>query len=232
MLNPRSRPVDASSSRQDEAEEVRAHLAALRGGGLFLSPADARLLARWLDDGVTVGAILVALERAVEARRRRRSRVPLALSHARPHLGKAGSVAPLSTPVVSSIPGASEAPLAPLAAACRAAAAPPHDDALSRLADRLEAVSGEDPEAVARAGLEHVRAFFEACWEALGDIGRAAALANARQDLAALAGSVGEAELERLAEEVARDSLRGTWPFLTLATLLDRAHRHARRESA
>src|SRR5688500_4071881 len=70
------------------AEEVRAHLCALRGGAPFLSPMDAWQLVRWLEEGVSVASILLALERAAEARRRTRSRTPLSLGAAKRHLGR------------------------------------------------------------------------------------------------------------------------------------------------
>ena len=56
-------PIEAA------AEEVRAHLVALRGGAPFLSPGDARLLLRWLDtEGAEASrAVRQAMERAVDA---------------------------------------------------------------------------------------------------------------------------------------------------------------------
>src|SRR5688572_10814634 len=47
---PEDSPIPAHY--REAAEEVRAHLCALRGGGLFLSPMDSWKLVQWLDRGV------------------------------------------------------------------------------------------------------------------------------------------------------------------------------------
>ena len=71
----------SNSVKQDEmhtstdADEVCRHLVMIRGGAPFLSSVDADLLTRWLDEGVGVGLILRAIERAAESRRKRRSRM-------------------------------------------------------------------------------------------------------------------------------------------------------------
>jgi hypothetical protein len=78
--------LGVSPAHREAAEEVRDHLVCLRGGAPFLSPRDALALVRWLDDGVPVPVLLIALERAAARRRATRARTPLTLVALRPHL--------------------------------------------------------------------------------------------------------------------------------------------------
>lgn len=212
---------DLPREYQDAAEEVRAHLVALRGGAPFLSPDDARLLVHWLDQGVGVPTILRALERAAESRRKRRSRIPLALRHARRHLGKEtrGLLKPLPTD-----PEAPH-PLAPLALALRhQAGEDPRGAALGGLVDELERLPAEDAETLLRGALGAVRRFFTGAWEAMPDSERRARLSEAREELAEVEDAVDEATLLAAVEEHARDRLRRDYPLLTAATLWDLVH--------
>lgn len=83
---------------REAAEEVRDHLVALRGGAPFLSPRDALALVRWLDEGVAVPLILLALERAAARRRANRARTPLSLVAAGRHLDTVRGRAPDPVP--------------------------------------------------------------------------------------------------------------------------------------
>ena len=197
--------------RQDAAEEVRAHLVALRGGAPFLSPADGALLVAWLDDGVPVSTILLALERAAAARRKRKSRLPLTLIRAKAHLGKPtrGTLAVRSGGLV------------PLAEAIVAVA---KDDAreaeLRNLAAALLELRGEQ-EDMTREGLSLFRAFFETAWDAMRPTTRAEFLEEARGELADLMALLDEQSFTAAVEEHARDRLRAAYPLLTAATLWD-----------
>lgn len=193
---------------QEAAEDVRAHLVALRGGAPFLSPEDSRLLLEWLDMGMGVPTILRALERAAESRRKRRSRIPLALGHAKRHLGKVtrGSLQPLS-------PGLAH-PLAPLAEVLR------HDPVQAPLAAELEALPAHDHEELLRDALGLVRRFLTGRWEGMSVHERSRRLDDAREDLL-LPEHPGDASLEAMIEEHARDRLRQDHPLLTAATLWD-----------
>jgi hypothetical protein len=122
----------SDEARQHAAEQVREHLVTLRGGAPFLSPADGRLLGRWLDEATPVAAICLALERAVDARRKAPSRVPLSLTHAKRHLGKPGA-AVVTGGVETTNAGH---PLAPITVALRAGG----DANRRELADHLEAL--------------------------------------------------------------------------------------------
>lgn len=203
---------------EEAAEAVRSHLVALRGGAPFLSPDDASLLRSWLDDGWTSTQIVLALERAADARRRRPRRLPLTLRSARTHLGKASkgqlrrtSALPSPTP---------EAPLAALTAALRRQA---QDDArgptLVALADQLDALPADDPNLVEARATTLCRDFLLSAWGSLAPWEREARIADARASLSKLEGVLPEASLAASAEEIARDQLRQSYSLLSAATI-------------
>ncbi len=187
---------------QPAAEQIRAHLCHLRGGAPFLSPQDAVTLVGWLDAGVPTADVLVALERAAEARRKSRSRFPLTLGQARRHLGR-----PPASPALRT-PGPGEPALGPL---LDGVAAPD-------LRAALEAVGGDDPGDEVRA-LASIRAFLEAGWVALPEPERAGLLAAARDELGDLLHLVDAETAAALAEEAARDLFRQRWPRLSAAAV-------------
>ena len=130
----------------------------LRGGAPFLSPADGALLVRWLDDGVPVPTILAAVESAAEARRKRRSRRPLTLRHAKRHLEKVEPIAPSPT---------SQTPLRAMAdGLLEQAEHDPRRGELEQLARTLAALGGSGPDIVT-AAMACITAFFTEAWEAL-----------------------------------------------------------------
>lgn len=187
---------------QPAAEEVRSHLCHLRGGAPFLSPQDAFTLVTWLDAGVPVADILLALERSAEARRRARSRFPLTLGAAKRHLGKAH-------PVRVRPPAPGEPPFGPIL------------DGLAEGDDlrvALEAVPADDPDGERRA-LAAIRAFLDDRWSALSPDDRADLEASARAELGDLLALVDEDTAHELVEETARDRFRQRWPRLTAAAV-------------
>jgi hypothetical protein len=205
---------DVPEAWQLAAEEVRAHLCALRGGAPFLSPMDAWQLVRWLEEGVSVAAILLAMERAAEARRRSRSRTPLSLGAVKRHLGR-----PTRGAFAKELPPrGGEPPLAPLVRALRAVPLGADREARGALDAALLAIEGRGEEAERRA-LAAARTFLEAAWQAEGPAGRAALADEARVELGDLLGLVEEGTAAALVEETARDRLRGRYPALTAATL-------------
>ncbi len=210
-------------ARQEAAEEVRSHLVALRGGAPFLSPRDSELLVRWLEDGVTVPEILTALERAAEARRKKRSRTPFALTHARAHLRKPVEGSFSSGVPLAAEPAEPEHPLSPLITVLLdRAAADARPLRLKTLAAELYVLPPDDPDLLVRDGLRCIRSFFLESWNALPETERKAAVDAAEQGLT----DIDEATRVRLAEERARDGLRAQYPMLTAASLLDlAAHR-------
>jgi len=214
--------IGVPEAYQQAAEEVRAHLVALRGGAPFLSPDDARLLVDWLDQGIAVSLILRALERAAEARRKQRSRIPLSLRHAKRHLGKA-----TRTRLTALDPNAlgEGHPLTPLVDALRASSrGDARSEAVLTLADGLHALPAGDAETLLRGALGEVRRFFTHAWETLDEAERARRLADAREAFEDVEG-IDEATLLAAIEEHARDGLRRDYPLLTAATLWDLVHR-------
>jgi hypothetical protein len=206
---------DVPEAHLAAAEEVRAHLVALRGGAPFLSSADAVALVGWLDDGVPVSAILRALERAADARRKRAIRGPLRLVDARRHLGRPTAAPPL--PPAS----AGGAPFAPIAAALRGLAEP----GAASLADALASLAGEDADRLVRDALALARVFHEARWARLAEPDRQARLDEASRSLGDVAALLDEAAVLAAAEEIARDTLRRELPMLTAATFWHLAER-------
>lgn len=70
------------------AEQVAAYLVNVRGGAMFLSGADVRLLAQWLDEAVPVPAILCAIDQVSEKRRANRVKTRLSLNRCKSTLKK------------------------------------------------------------------------------------------------------------------------------------------------
>lgn len=204
--------MGALAGRQEAAEEVRAHLVAVRGGALFLSSADALLLVRWLDDGVPVGDILAAIERAAEARRKARSRLPLGLGRVAPHLGKRGRA------VKPRVPSARH-PFDGLAVELRGLAATDGGgEALVALGAALVGVDPAHPDGLLRVAAALVRDFLDARWESLDEEAREALRVGGRAAYA-LFDDLDDHERTQLIEEVARDTLRSCYPMLTIASL-------------
>ncbi len=200
------REDDVPEEHQAAAEEVRAHLVCLRGGAPFLSPNDALLLLEWLDAGVSVPAILRALERAAQARIKNRSRLPLTLGSARRHLDKptSGALAPAS----------SGHPLAPTAQVLTESPSP-RDHAAARA---LLALDPTNPEHLVRGALAIVRDLLDATWLELPAAEREALLAQGRARYASVFPE-DERGLDAACEAWARDRLRKARPHLSAATI-------------
>jgi hypothetical protein len=197
-------PVEVPEVWRDAAEEVRAHLVAIRGGAPFLSPTDAWQLVSWLEAGVPVGDLLLAVERAAEARRRQRARTPLTLGAVKRHLGKSPYPRELPAPRVDAGP-----PLAPIARSLSSE----QDDAATRLAEALLAAADE------RAALAAIRTFVQERWDGLGEARRDALRERAREELGDLLLLVDEAVGLALVEETARDLFRQGYPLLAAASV-------------
>ena len=185
-------------------DQVVRHLVMLRGGGAFLSSRDALQLVTWLDEGHPVDAILDALDRAAEARRARRSRVPLALKHAKRHLERTATVVPPQHPLLETM--------------SMVAAADEHREAMLRLRGRLMRLL-EDRTVQPAQGVEAMRAFFEDAWSGLGSAKRDALLFDAKQNLGDLLTGLDASTCSTLLEETARSRLRAGYPWLTVAAV-------------
>ena len=206
------------ASVQDRAEEVREHLVSIRGGAPFLSPEDSFLLLKWLEEGISVAAIACAIERAAAKRRAARRRAALSLRDAKRHLkrydsGKLRAKRSESTPM-------SAHPLESTIAALEH-----RDESTAQdLAATLRALGQPDSDALGRAALAAIRRYHTARWEHLDEVSRAALLADAAEELDYLRGMVSAPELERLQEEVARETLRSAHPELEASTIWEQLH--------
>ena len=199
---------------QQAAEQVRAHLVSLRGGAPFLSSADGQLLLTWLDAQVPVAQICAAIELAADARRKRPSRIPLSLGHAKRHMKK------VVVPTRGDATASSGHPLAPLAKRLqqeRGDAGP----VMHELARTLLALP-VDPE-LAEAGIEAMRLAREALWNALSETERTERLDDAMLRLGDLPTGLDPSIIEAAAEEQARLEHLGQWPWLSAHTIWELA---------
>ena len=193
-----------------EAEDVRAWLVELRGGGAFLSPRDGALLHGWLQAGVTVPQILRGIEATVEKRRARPIRTPLSLAACRAQVER--QAAGRGT---SRIPDTHAAP-------------PPHAHrelgaAEAALAtEALAALAGSPGEARLDAGCRIVRGFHARLWELLHPL-HAELLAVEAEAFAPFRDAVDEATFAQLCEEAARGRLRARHPHLTITAVCEAA---------
>jgi hypothetical protein len=198
---------DVPEAWRVDAERVRRHLVALRGGAPFLSSEDAERLLGWLEAGRSISPLLVALEQAAEQRRRRRARTPLSLRHVKSALGR---------------PPAS------------VAAAPTASDGLA-LRQRLEALQ-RDPSLAAVAvaalrALSSVRSpeeivdiasrFWEDGWSSLGEGRRHAWREEAGRVLSGVLDALDDAARDAVLEEHARATWRASMPELSIQVWLE-----------
>ena len=212
----------SNSVKQDEwstlqdADEVCRHLVMIRGGAPFLSSGDSDLLTQWLDDGVGVSLILCAIERAAEVRRKRRSRVPLTLAHARRHLGRPRKRARKA--VLEDAGSTVDAWLQNLESHAESRA---HRVAFRALIDRLRALPRSDGEAWVRESSVQVRSFLDGVWQASTDQERAEHYQRARLELGDLLVGLDLDTSEAILEETVRDRVRASYPWLTTSVLCD-----------
>lgn len=212
----------SNSVKQDEwstlqdADEVCRHLVMIRGGAPFLSSGDSELLTRWLDEGVGVSLILCAIERAAEVRRKRRSRVPLTLAHARRHLSP--SRKRQRDTGVQEEGSAVDAWFLMLESHATPGA---HQGSFCVLLDRLRALPRLDRENWVRESSQHVRSFLDGVWQASTDQERQAHYQRAKLELGDLLVGLDLETSEAILEETARDRVRASYPWLTTAALCD-----------
>jgi hypothetical protein len=205
--------IEVPEAIREAVDQVTAHLALLRGGGLFLSSLDARLLVKWLDRGVPASRIVLALEMAAERRRGRRLRSPLKLSSCKGILEKllAGALQP-TAPRVAGLP-------------LVAPALPPPEGSPDTLAlaalDAIDALDEPDPTRRADLAMTIVRRFHEEAWR-LAEAEHEALRAAASRELEEWAASLEEDELREAVEELARDRLRRRFPMLSASSVWDR----------
>ena len=79
---------DIPLEHRQAAEQVASYLVNVRGGALFLSGADVRLLAQWLEESIPVPAILCAIDKVADKRRAKRVKTRLSLNRCKSTLMK------------------------------------------------------------------------------------------------------------------------------------------------
>jgi len=219
----------------ESAEEVRAFLVSIRGGAPFLSGADGRLLVDWLGEGVSVAAILAAIEAAAARRAKRHARTRLSLSACQGELRRriTQRAAP---PLPAARPEGELRAWPTLASLAHEIAASKVDPALeaarerlvlslSRLATGLSvdgaALEGASEELVARQAIAACRVFQDAAWRA-AEPRRVAMLGEAEAELATLRGVIPDEAFAAAVEELARDRLRAATPLVSAVVVWDR----------
>ena len=189
---------------QRACEQVREHLVSLRGGAPFMSPADVSLLLDWLDGGLEVVQILLAMERLAEARQKTRSRAPFTLAKVKRHLGRPTHGKLGKVYVAQKLTEAQEHPLAPLVEFLRedAESTAPNPEELEKLAASLEALAPQKPTELAESAIALIRDFHIANWERLDSTEREGYIADALNRLDYVVGETEDAVVLKSAEEV------------------------------
>ena len=216
MGTPPATQVCSPEDLEVRAEQVRAYVVALRGGAPFLSAADGRLLVTWLERGISVAAILSALDTVAEKRRKKQTRSRQSLTACRRLIEKQEKNPRPPTPsgpIVSLSDFAKEVDQMEIP--------PCLESARSGLVKDLRSIGSHGPEQVAQEGIVACRAFHEAAWLAME--GEHATLrGQALEELAALEGVLNAAALAAAVEEVARDLVRRRTPLVSAKVVWDR----------
>ncbi|NCG17848.1 MAG: hypothetical protein GWP91_02405 [Rhodobacterales bacterium] len=212
---------EAPNSYVEDAEAVRAHLVSLRGGALFLSPADTIRLLGWFDKGIRVADVLRALERSAEARAKKRTRVPFGLGQASRYLGKQ-TKGVFRSPNAPDVDPGNASGLAPLTALIRhRAAGDPQEQRLRAVASDLGALALVEPDQAAKQAMIRVRMFHDRCWDALSPSQQKEVRSNALEQLGDLVHLVDEDDLQPIIEESARAITRERYQWLCAASVWD-----------
>ncbi len=202
---------------RESAQAVVDHLGTLRGGGLFLSGVDGVLLVDWLDSGIPVSLIVVALETVADRRRKRRVKSRLSLRSCKGEVKRL-----LKRGVPDRRAALSAGPI--LASPPPAAAVGDGLDGLAASATaQLDALPAGDPATVADLAMAIVRRFHEQAWLAASDE-HPVLKAAAAVELADFQRSMDPLHWEEAVEEAARDLLRQRYPGLSAVAVWDRLH--------
>ena len=205
---------EQTEAHREAAEVIRAHLVSLRGGAPFLSPIETQVLDEWLRDGLSVPAILEALEAVADSRRKSPRKTPFTLSSAQRHLQKLrGRVEqPRTAPRAH--------PLRDLASEIRASALDDNQgEALRALASALCELPSDDPNLLREQAAPLIASFHEQCWKSQTRPALDARLTRAREDLQDLEPLLDAETFERSVEERARADLRRAYPSVTVTAL-------------
>ena len=217
-----TKPVIERSIEQN-AEEVRAYLVAVRGGAPFLSAADGRLLVQWLQQGFSVARILAGVDETAEKRRKKMTRGRLTLTACRRSIeGRKREIQPdeNANPDKSSATGVDFSEF--LADLQKMPISDPLKPAHSELLTAIKMLSGSsDPESVATAAVAACRRFHVAAWscaEDEHDVLRTQALV----ELSALKNVLSPNALEAAIEEISHDIVRRRYPLVSAKEVWDR----------
>lgn len=205
-----------------DSEAVRAYLVGIRGGAPFLSAADGRLLIRWLDGGISSVAIMAAIDRVSENRRKRRgngkpSRGRLTLAACRKQVEKTPSNHVSTPKVVANTLAGWRIKVSKLKVS------PEICPALLTLVEQVKNLPNGDLDTIAKAATQACRDFHDATWTALKSE-HVALQAAATQELAALASILDEAAFASAVEAVARDQVRARFPLVSAQAVWDTLH--------
>lgn len=190
------------------AEEVRAWFVQARGGAPFLSGKDGRLLVAWLESGVPVSSILIAIEQVAARRVARRARHPFHLDACEATLKKLRKGA---------LPAAVESP------APEGNPVEGEDVLVATARQRLRSLRG-DLELRLQQACHIVRELHGSLWE-LHRPEHPVLLEQACKELEDLASLLGESGMQRAAEERARDSLRRRYPEFSMTRICEELER-------
>jgi len=199
---------------QQDSECVRAHLVSIRGGAMFLSPADAERLHGWLTDGVTPQEIILAIERAAEKRAQQLSKLPLTLAQAKRHLGKPTQSFALDTKNITAHPMSGIAQMLQ-----KKAQSDKDRKTIDTLRTQLLALNKHEKDLVRQAMLL-VSHFFIHRWAQLSLPERTALEEQAAHALGDLRALLTPKQLHNAIEERTRAMLREDFPYLSAATIL------------
>lgn len=200
---------------QRDAELVRAHLVSVRGGAIFLSPADAERLHLWLLDGVTPSEIMLAIERAAQRRAQTVSKLPLTLGRAGRHLGKRASSFSLTKKMTS------HHPLGAIIDALRhEAQRSKNPQPLRALSQRLAALETLNAELATQA-TALTSQFFLSIFDEYSEVQRADLEEEAHDSLGDLGALLSATQMHNAIEERSRAILRDRFPYLSAATIFE-----------
>ena len=178
------------------------------------------MLLQWLDtEGRGVAEICLALERAAEARVKRRSRVPLRLSNAKRYLTK-GAIDPIMSHQAANPEVIAPPIVHPLQSLIDALIDVPELWATEMVATLL-CLPVHDVDILVRGALAAQRNALDSRWSELPSREQSQRWEQARDAVLATLAGVDEATVERLAAERIREELRAETPLLTASSLME-----------
>lgn len=200
--------LDADDRMAAAAEEVRAWFVLARGGAPFLSATDGHTLIAWLEAGIPVSMVMLAIEQVARRRAERKTRTPFHLDSCAATLKKLSrnlenKPSSRGRTKLQSVPAPlpNDAPLAEVLL-------------VKQTREQLAALPADLPDEQARKACVIVRAFQEELWELLRP-DHARLLGQAAEELEDLREILGPAGMARACEERAREMVKRRYPEFT-----------------